>query len=158
IVNGLYQLDFQDSVASGAPHRYVIFGQPRTPLSFKPVTRRSLTARSSGDYLMVVPEAFLPAMAPLVQLRTTQGLDVVVAPLGAVKDESNGGRHADFAIKRLVRYAYDHWNAKFLLLVGDGTQDPQNFMGESSPDFVPVHNIKGPVGIEFGTEVIPSDP
>ena len=86
------------------------------------------------------------------------GPDVVVAPLESVNDEFNGGRHADFAIKRLVRYAYDHWNAKFLLLVGDGSQDPQNFTQQSTTDWIPVHNIKGPVGVEFGTEIIPSDP
>jgi hypothetical protein len=159
-VNGSWKVDIQDSVASGVPHSYVVVGQPRTPssASYQAVTRRSLTARSSGDYLLVVPEAFLPAVAPLVQLRTSQGLDVVVAPLESVNDEFNGGRHADFAIKRLVRYAYDHWNAKFLLLVGDGSQDPQNFTQQSTTDWIPVHNIKGPVGVEFGTEIIPSDP
>ncbi|HET9325908.1 MAG TPA: C25 family cysteine peptidase, partial [Candidatus Eisenbacteria bacterium] len=53
---------------------------------------------------------------------------------------------------------YDNWNAKFLMLFGDGSEDPQNFMGESSPDFIPVHKINGPVAIQFGYEIIPSDP
>ena len=160
LVGASFSLDFQDFVAAGQTKRYVAFAQARIVSSEKytAVTRRQLTNRTGADYLLVVPEALLPAVGPLVTLRQSQGLNVMVAPLESVCDEFNGGRHSAYAIKRLVRYAYDDWNAKFLLLFGDGSEDPQNFMQESSPDLIPVHKISGPVAIQFGYEVIPSDP
>ena len=158
-VTGGYQVEFQDQVAPGETHRYVVVsvGKSVPPENYSAVTRRHLTNRTGADYLLVVPEAFLPAMDPLVSMRQAQGLNVVVAPFEALCDEFNGGRRSDFAIKRMVRYAYDNWNAKFLMLFGDGTEDPQNFLKESSPDFIPVHKISGPVIIQFGYEIIPSD-
>ena len=155
-----YTIEFQDSIAAGAPHRYVVTTGPRIPppANFGAVTRQPLTARTTGDYLVIVPEAFLPAMDPLIQLRQSQGLEVVVAPFEAVCDQFNGGRKSSYAIKRFTRYAYDNWNARFVLLVGDGSEDPRNFSNESSPDWIPIQKINGPVAIQFGYEVIPSDP
>src|SRR5262245_54786594 len=155
-----YTIEFQDSVASGQTRRYIAWIDPKIlpSSSYSAVTRHQLTNRTRADYLMIVPEAFLSAVQPLVNLRQAQGLIVLVAPFESVCDEFNGGRRSDYAIKRLVRYAYNNWNSKFVLLFGDGTEDPQNFMGESSPDFIPVHKISGPVVIQFGYEVIPSDP
>ena len=61
----------------------------------------------AADYLMIVPEALRPAVAPLVAMRQAQGLTVLVAPLEAVNDEFNGGRKSSYAIKRFVRYAFE---------------------------------------------------
>src|SRR5690348_699962 len=160
--------DVQDSVATGAPHAYVAacvqtppspgLGPRELPASaYAAVTRRQLYANSSGDYLIVVPEAFLPAVAPLVALRQSQGFSVVVAPLESVNDEFNGGRHSAFAIQRFVRFAYPQWNTRFLLLVGDGCMDPQHFSPTSGVDWVPTLDIPGPVP-STGYEIVPSDP
>ncbi len=157
---GEFTIEFQDSVAAGTPDRYVVFSSAKTVTADKVsvVTRRQLTARGSGDYLLVVPEAFLPAVDSLVTLRQSQGLDVVVAPFESVCDEFNGGRKSSYAIKRLVRHGYENWNAKFVLLVGDGSEDPLNSVGEAGPDWIPAQKINGPVVIQFGYEIIPSDP
>jgi len=160
---GQFTVEFQDSVAAGAPRRYIVTWPFRVPppASFSavnPLFRGQLTARSAGDYLLVVPEAFLGAVDPLVQLRQSQGLNVVVAPFQSVCDEFNGGRKSSYAIKRFVRHAFDNWNAKFVLLAGDGSEDPQNFSRESSPDWIPIQKINGPVVIQFGYEIVPSDP
>jgi hypothetical protein len=163
-VGAEFQVEFQDSVAAGVPRRYVVTTTPRVlPASrFSAVVRRQLTSRLRGDYLMIVPEAFLGAVAPLVGLRQAQGLDVVLAPFEAVCDEFNGGRKSDHAIKRFVRHAYESWSARFVLLVGDGSEDPRNFLAFSSRDWIPIHKISGPVGIPlpglFGYEIVPSDP
>jgi thiol-disulfide isomerase/thioredoxin len=68
---GQYTVDFQDSTGT-TPRRYVIWDSPKPLPSghYSAVTRRHLTAASGEqDYLLVVPEAFLPAVAPLAQLR-----------------------------------------------------------------------------------------
>jgi hypothetical protein len=158
---GEYALDFQDSTDAG-PRRYVVFDTPRTlpATSYSAVTRRQLTAASGErDYVIVVPEAFLPAVAPLAALRQSQGLGVVVAPLEAVDDEFNGGRTSRWAIKRFLRFAAQQWNARFVVLVGDGSSDGQHFMQDSAPDWIPVALIPGPVSSgALGLEMIPADP
>jgi hypothetical protein len=156
-----WQVDIQDSTAAGQRRNYVVLTTPKRPpaANFSAVTRRQLTDLTGEvDYLVIAPEAFLPALPPLVALRQSTGLRVAVAPLESVQDEFNGGRKSSHAIKRYVTHALDNWNARFLLLVGDGSEDPQNFMGNSSTDWVPIQKISGPVFISFGYEIVPSDP
>ncbi|MFN8589514.1 MAG: C25 family cysteine peptidase [Candidatus Eisenbacteria bacterium] len=165
--NNYMAFDFQDSTASTSPKSYVAafvqdpvdpaFG-PKVPpaANFTAVTRRNLYANTAGDWLLVVPEAFLPAMQPLVDLRVASGLNVVVAPLESVNDEFNGGRHSGASVQRFVRWAYEHWQSRFLLLFGDGNMDPMNYRRTSGRDWVPVLPTAGPVPVsEF--ELIPSD-
>ena len=158
----------QDSIVAAQRRSYVaVAGQlpfdptlgPRIPVSsdFAAVAQRQLYANTAGDYLLVVPEAFLAAVQPLVDLRASQGLRVVVAPLESVNDEFNGGRHSAAAIERLARFAYQNWDTRFLLLVGDGTLDPQNFRRTSGADWIPVLPTPGPVPVADGYEIIPSD-
>jgi hypothetical protein len=156
-----YALDFQDSTDL-APRRYVVFDQPKSlPAGrYTTVTRRQLTATTGErDYVIIVPEAFLPAVAPLVALRESQGLGVVVAPLESVDDEFNGGRRSRWAIQRFLNYANDNWNSRFVVLVGDGSADPRNLLGTAGADWVPVALVPGPVSSgPLGLEMIPADP
>ena len=157
-----FAVDFQDSVKAGAPHRYLAWLAPRqvSPGAITSVTfpHSPLGTRGAGDYLLIVPQAFLPAVGPLVAMRQAQGLDVVVAPFETVCDEFNGGRKSSYAIKRFVRFASENWNARWVLLVGDGNEDPLNQLGESSTDWIPVQKIGAPVAGPNGIELVPSDP
>ena len=160
---GGWRLRLQDSTAAGAPRRYAIADAPKSPASsrYSSVTRRRLFDRASGDYLIVVPEAFLSAVPPLEQHRAAQGLSVAVAPIEAVYDEFNGGRNSSYALRRYLRFAYENWDARFATFVGDGSEDPRNFTGTARPDWIPAHPIGGPVpfstGSESAFERIPSD-
>src|SRR5262249_11191615 len=128
--DGEYHLRFQDSLFTGETRTYVVTERPHPlPLAkFSPVTRRRLTARGTGDYLLIVPEAFLPAAATLQALRESQGLTVVVSPTESVFDEFNGGRRSSYAIKRFIRYAFNNWGSRFVMLLGDGSEDPLNLL------------------------------
>ncbi len=158
---GVSTLDFQDSTGA-SPRSYVVFDRPKLlPAGrYTPVTRRQLTAAiGERDYMVIVPEAFLTAVDPLVTLRQSEGLGTVVAPLESVYDEFNGGRKSRWAIKRFLRYALDRWNARFVVLVGDGSSDPRNLLGTAGTDWVPVALIPGPVSSgALGLEMIPADP
>lgn len=132
---------------------------PRVPPSsaYSNVTRRNLYANTSGDYLLVAPEAFIPATTQLSSLRRSQGLSVVEAPIESIYDEFNGGRHSAAALERFAKYGYTQWNTRFLMLVGDGTLDPNHNLPTSGTDFVPVLPTPGPVGSNEGLQIIPSD-
>lgn len=160
--------DFQDSTAAGVRRDYVAgavsYGDPdygpRTPPedAFSAVTRRSLHAATAVDYVLIVPEAFLPAVQPLVSLRESQGLNVLVAPTESVYDEFGGGRHSGHAIQRFVKYAYERWETRFVLLFGDGSIDPQRHEARSGVDWVPTMPLPGPVAVSEGFEIVTGDP
>jgi hypothetical protein len=152
-VAGGFGVRFQDNAPAGVQRRYLVLDTPRAPAPadygrVDAVAVRNLYDRTAGDYLLIVPEAFVSAMDPLVTLRRSQGLDVVLAPLEEVNDVFNGGRKSPWAIRRFVRHAYDNWDARFVLLVGDGSEDPQQTAGYytngdpiSSPDLVPTQRV-----------------
>lgn len=153
------EAEFQDSIATGQRHQYFVASDPKFPPSsqYSAVIRRQLSASGPGDYLLIVPEAFLPAVQPLVTLRQSQGLGVRVAPLESVNDEFNGGRHSPHSIRRYVDYAYRNWGARFVVLMGDGSQDPRNFGKGAGTDWIPVQSLRGPVPVSEGLENVPSD-
>jgi Peptidase family C25/Propeptide_C25 len=156
---GVWSIDFQDSASAANPRSYAVFSRARavSATNYSAVTRRSIYANGVGDYLLVVPEAFLPAVQPLADLRTSEGLRVLVAPLESINDEFNGGRHSAYSIERFIRRSYDSFDARFVTLVGDGSLDPLNQQGDATPDWVPVRRIIGPVFATGGYEMVPSD-
>lgn len=167
-VGSTLSIQFQDSVAAGTPRRYAAGGVqvpydpatgPRTPPSsaYSAVVPRSLWAETTGDYLLVAPDAWLTQLAPLAAKRRSQGLSVVTAPVQGIYDEFNGGRPGPVGIQRFVRWGYDRWDSRFLLLGGDGTLDPHNHRRTSGGDWVPVLPTPGPVPVGEGYEIIPSD-
>lgn len=167
-VGNTLSLQFQDSVAAGVPRRYAAGGVqvphdpttgPRTPpaSAYSAVVDRALWANVAGDYLMVVPDPWLPQFAPLAAKRQSQGLAVVTAPVQGIYDEFNGGRPGPVGIQRFVRWGYERWNSRFVLLGGDGTLDPHNYRRTSGADWVPVLPTPGPVPVGEGYEIVPSD-
>jgi len=151
-------LRLQDTATPAQRRKYVVFDIPRSPApgAMSAVTRHRLFDRTVGDYLLIVPQGFMAAVQPLVAFHEAKGLRVVVAPLEAVQDEFNGGRKSPYAIRRFVRHAYNNWNARFVLLVGDGSEDPRRYFSTSSPDLVPVKKMFGPVPVPFaGTDYVP---
>ncbi len=160
--------EIQDVTGAGPRREYVAASiqnppdptrGPRVPpaSAYTSVTRRNLWASGAGDYLLVVPEAFVPAVTPLANLRGAQGLAVLQAPIESIYDEFDGGRHSAAALQRFTKYAYQRWDARFLMLVGDGTLDPNGNRANSGKDWIPVLPSPGPVGAGEGFEIIPSD-
>ena len=134
------------------------FGPKEPPASaYSVVVRRNLWAETTGDYLLVTPEAFANEVKPLADFRRAQGLTVIEAPMESIYDEFNGGRHSAAALERFVKYAYAHWDSRFLMLAGDGTLDPTGNRAGSGKDWVPVLPSIGPVGAGEGLQIIPSD-
>lgn len=161
-----FALRMQDSTGA-SQRRYVMFNAPKYPPTdrYTAVTRYALENNTAGDYLLIVPEAFRTVMQPLVDLRIAQGMSVVVAPAEGIYDEFNGGRHSAYAIKRFIKYAYNNWNARFVLLAGDGAgEDPQNFYGSSGVDWIPTQMLPSPVPVyipntgDYASELQPADP
>jgi hypothetical protein len=97
-------------------------------------------AESKGaDYLAVGPEAFLPALDDLFDLRQEQGMVVSKAALEGIYDVYGEGRPDPVAIHRFLKFAYENWNPRplYVLLLGDGSSDPRRYLETSPPTFLP---------------------
>jgi hypothetical protein len=70
-----YGVRWQDSTFAGETRPYGAVQTPRAlpAAKFATVTRRQLSARTSGDYIVLTPEVFLPAVVPLAAMRQGQG-------------------------------------------------------------------------------------
>src|SRR5581483_10330261 len=100
----------------------------------------SLSAASNAaDLLIVSHNDFIPALASLVARRQQQGLNVKVVDIDDVYGEFNYGEHSPYALQQFLRTASSVWATapRWLLLVGDASVDPRNYLGFGSFDFVP---------------------
>jgi hypothetical protein len=101
------------------------------------------TAQPGGDVLIITHPAFIGELDPLVQLRRGQGRSVVVVDVDDVFDEFNFGEATPFALRDFLKVASEKWQnkPKYLLLVGDASLDPRNYLGFGYFDFVPTRII-----------------
>jgi hypothetical protein len=100
--------------------------------------------RTGAQMVIVTHPDFAAALPPLVQLHQSQGLTVQVVDINEVYDAFNYGEHSPFALQAFLQSAASNWGTKpeYLLLVGDGSLDPRNYLGLGDLDFVPTRMIQ----------------
>lgn len=94
---------------------------------------------NAADLVVITYGDFMGSVQPLVDLRRRQGMAVAVIDVQDVYDEFGYGAHGPNAIKDFLSWAKSHWqkSPKFVLLVGDASLDPRNYLGTGEADFVP---------------------
>jgi autotransporter-associated beta strand protein len=94
---------------------------------------------NGADLVIITHKDFRQAIEPLATLRRNQGMTVVVVDVEDLYDEFSFGAHTPAAIKAFLMNAAGTWARKpgYLLLVGDSSWDPRNFMDQGANDFVP---------------------
>ena len=120
-----------------------------------PVNLREKT----GPYhtLIISHRDFIDDLTEYEEWRRSQGYRILKADVENVYDEFNGGNPSCDAIKRFIRYGFDHWGVEFVLLVGDGSEDHKRLSLPSPPDFIPPYTFGVRVSGEFEDEVTSSD-
>ncbi len=100
-------------------------------------------ASHDGELLILSHASFLDAMAPLVARRTSEGWSVQLVDLQDVYDEAGFGDKSPAAIRAFIQTARARWRVppRFVLLVGDATFDPRNFLGKGDFDLAPTKLI-----------------
>jgi Peptidase family C25 len=98
----------------------------------------SLHATPGADMIIIAHPSLLPALEPLQQIRTAQGLSVLVASIDDVYDEYNYGAKDPVAVRAFLS-ATRSWKTvpRYVLLVGDATFDPRNYLGAGDLDLLP---------------------
>jgi hypothetical protein len=134
------------TVPDGAARRLLVMSEER--MSKAAGIRMNLpsqlgTAKHEADLLIVTRRDFVDALQPLIGLRKAQGLKVEVADVEDVFDEFNFGNPSPQALKDFFAYAQKQWTGKprYVLLAGDASYDPRNYLGYGSNDIVPTKLI-----------------
>ena len=93
---------------------------------------------NSADLVILTRREFFPSVQPLQKLRLSQGLSVAVVDVDDVYDEFSFGNKSAQAVKDFLLYARNNWRTppRFVLLVGDGSYDPRNYLGFGEIDLV----------------------
>lgn len=132
--------------AAGAPRTLLAFAANlvQSPATITANVPSNWNATSNGaDMVIVTHKNFRQAIEPLANLRRNQGLVVQVVDVEDIYDEYSYGTHTPVAIKSFLMSATSSWSRKpkYLLLVGDSSWDPRNYLNEGDNDFVPTKLI-----------------
>ena len=95
-----------------------------------------------GDLFVLTHATLTEALRPLIDQRRRDGWRVVVADVEDVYDEYSFGHKTPKAVREWLR-AMEKRNRTFsyLLLAGDGSFDPRNYLGVGDTDLVPAKSI-----------------
>jgi hypothetical protein len=110
----------------------------------KPNVPSNLQQAGLGADFVIITRADLKAsLNPLVTLRQAQGLSVSVVDIEDIYDEFSFGNKSPQAIKDFLVYANVNWLPKprFVLMAGDASLDPKNYLGFGDSDLVPTKLI-----------------
>jgi hypothetical protein len=97
-------------------------------------------AGNQADYLLIGPKAFLDAAEPLVARRLDQGLAARAVAFEEIASEFGHGQASPEAIRGFLAYAFHSWkrpSPRYVVLLGDASYDPRNFIGTSQPSPLP---------------------
>lgn len=117
--------------------------QEAQPASVTPHHPSSWHAQAGYDMVMISHPNFMQSLTPLVSLHQGQGLKTAVINVEDLYDEFNFGEKSPYAIKDFLSTANAQWETKprYVLLVGDATFDPRNYLGLGNFDFVPTYLV-----------------
>jgi hypothetical protein len=92
-----------------------------------------------ADEVMLAALQFVDQVRPLAALRNTDEKSAAVVNVDDVYDEFNFGERSPFAIRHFLRTATAAWKTPphYLLLAGNASVDPRNYLGFGFLDFVP---------------------
>jgi len=100
--------------------------------------------RAGASYVVVTHPDFESSVAPLVSLHKSNGDQTMVVTTDEVYDAFNYGEKSPFAIRSFLQEAAAGWRVRpqAVLLVGDASVDPRNYLGMGNLDFVPSRMIE----------------
>ncbi|WP_322495345.1 C25 family cysteine peptidase [Chloroflexus sp.] len=123
-----------------APRRYLVTGTAalHTPAVARHQPVDVATPRNARA-IYIAPRAFLPELEPLLNRRQAQGWAPVALAVEDVFAGWSGGEPDPTAIRQFLRYATATWltTPEAVILVGDGSSDPRNYLGHGWPSLIP---------------------
>jgi hypothetical protein len=116
-----------------------------SPRVSMPLRSSLKSVTNQADYVLIAPAAFLPAAEPLLERRRSQGLVTKAVSLEEIASVFGYGESSGEAIRAFLTYAYQNWarpSVKYVVLLGDASQDPRDFTGTAAPAPLPALFVK----------------
>ena len=100
-------------------------------------------ASNAADLVIIAHQSFMESANALAAQRASQGLVTKVVDVQEAYDEFSYGAKDAQAIRDLLARASTTWQRapRFVLLLGDATSDPRNYLGDAMLDFVPTKMV-----------------
>ena len=135
------------AVPAGAEATLYAFtpGRVLSPPAIVPNEASSWSRRdNAADFLIVGHPTLLAGLEPLRQLRSRQGLVTSIVDVTDVYDEFAYGQKTPYAIRDFLQRAALTWRRppRYVLLAGDASFDPRNYLGEGDFDLVPAKLVR----------------
>ncbi|MDQ3282534.1 MAG: C25 family cysteine peptidase [Acidobacteriota bacterium] len=119
----------------------LVIGESRilAPAQLVPSRASSWNAtKNAADLLILTPRAFAPAAEALKARREAQGIATAIVDVQDLYDEFGFGARSPQAIREFLSRTRDWKRApRYILLLGDASVDPRNYLGLGTFDFVP---------------------
>jgi uncharacterized repeat protein (TIGR01451 family) len=133
--------------SSSTPHTLIAFAadQISSPSAITYHPQSSLAEQRAGaDIVIITHPDFASTVAPLVNLRKSQQHQVAVVTVDQLFDAYNYGERSPFALRSYLEFASTKWSEKpqSILLLGDASFDPRDYLGLGDFDFVPTRLIE----------------
>ena len=130
------------SVAGSGTHNLIIFADTQIQSAAGVETNNPSTWNkqvNGADVIIISHPDFLASLQPLKAQQQAEGYTVALADADDIYDEFNYGEKTPYALKNFVAQALANWKKKprFLLLVGNASFDPKNYLGMGDFDFLP---------------------
>jgi Peptidase family C25 len=96
-----------------------------------------------ADLLIITYKDWLAQANDWATYRRGQGMSVEVVSIDDVYDEFNFGVLSSLSIKKFLQFAAGNWRTKpnYVLLIGDATYDPKNYLGSGYNDLIPTRLV-----------------
>jgi uncharacterized repeat protein (TIGR01451 family) len=100
--------------------------------------------RAGAEIVIITHPDFASTVAPLVSLRKSQQHEVAVVTVDQLFDAFNYGERSPFALQSYLQFASIQWREKpqSVLLLGDASFDPRDYLSLGDFDFVPTRIIE----------------
>jgi uncharacterized repeat protein (TIGR01451 family) len=130
------------STSDAGTHNLLAFADNRVlaPAQIVMNAVSKLNAATNGaDLIILTHRDFTSAATTLKAARDAQGISTIVADVQNVYDEFSYGAHGSAAIRAFLQRAATSWTKvpKYVVLLGDASWDPRNYLGIGNVDFVP---------------------
>ncbi len=98
---------------------------------------------NSGDMLIVSYKDWMTEAGDWATYRQNNGIDAVLVDVEDVYDEFGYGIRSSESVKEFIHYARLNWatGPGYVLLLGDASYDPRNYLGFGFFDFVPTELV-----------------
>ncbi|MGA9120760.1 MAG: C25 family cysteine peptidase, partial [Bacteroidota bacterium] len=143
---GTFTVVFSDTIT--VPRSYFVATRAvdRLPQSLGAKQFADLRSSTGADYLVISHPLFLSAATALAAERASSlSLRTKVIDVTDIYDEFNYGVLNPIAIKRFLRYAYQHWptpSPSNVVFFGDASWDPHHYMANTiNADFIPAFGV-----------------